>query len=206
MVVWRHGQTAWNLEGRFQGQTDVDLDDTGVSQAARAAALLAPLRPQAIISSDLSRASATAAALGRLTGLDVALDPRLRETSGGAWEGLTGVEIRERYAGDFDAWVRGADIPAEGAETRADVGRRAVPAITAALEDLSPGGVLVAVTHGGAARSVLGAMLGLPQPFWTALGPLSNCCWSVLDETTLGWRLLEHNAGSLPEPVLGDER
>jgi glucosyl-3-phosphoglycerate phosphatase len=184
----------------------VELDETGVAQAARAASLLAALRPQAIVSSDLRRAEVTARMLGRLVDLEVSLDPRLRETHGGAWQGLTSTEIRERYAGDFEAWVRGADIPAEGAETRVAVGRRAVPAITAALAEIEPGRTMVAVTHGGAARSVLGSMLGLPQPAWTVLGPLSNCCWSVLEESDPGWRLLEHNAGSLPEPVLGDER
>ena len=144
--------------------------------------------------------------LGRLVALDVVLEPRLRETHGGAWQGLTNTEIREQYTGDFDAWVHGADIPAEGAEGRVAVGRRAVAAVTDALEDVQPGQTLVAVTHGGAARSLIGSMLGLPQSSWTVLGPLSNCCWSVLEERDDGWRLLEHNAGSLPERVLGDER
>jgi len=40
---------------------------------------------------------------------------------------------------------------------------------------------------------------------WESLGGLSNCCWSVLGEGVRGWRLLEHNAGTLPEPVLGDD-
>ena len=184
----------------------MELDDAGVAQAARSAALLAALDPEAVISSDLRRAEVTARMLGGLASLEVILDPRLRETHGGAWQGLTNAEIRQRYAGDFDAWVHGADIPAEGAEGRGGVGRRAVAAITDALHDVSPTGTLIAVTHGGAARSAIGAMLGLPQPSWTVLGPLSNCCWSVLEERDDGWRLLEHNAGSLPEPVLGDER
>ncbi len=115
-----------------------------------------------------------AARLTRLASLDVGLDPRLRETHGGAWQGLSNTEIRERYAGDFDAWVHGADIPADGAEGRGTVGRRAVAAITDALREVPPSGTLVAVTHGGTARSVIGSMLGLPQPTWTVLGPLSN--------------------------------
>jgi glucosyl-3-phosphoglycerate phosphatase len=185
---------------------DVELDEAGIAQAAKSAALLAALAPAAIISSDLARAEVTARVLGRLVSLDVALDPRLRETHGGAWQGLTNAEIRQRYAGDFEAWVHGADIPAEGAEGRAAVARRTVDAVTDALRDVEPGETLVAVTHGGAARSLIGSMLELPQPSWTVLGPLSNCCWSVLEERDDGWRLLEHNAGSLPEPVLGDER
>lgn len=185
---------------------DVELDEAGKAQAARSAALLAALAPAAIVSSDLARAEVTARMLGRLVSLDVALDPRLRETHGGAWQGLTNAEIRQQYAGDFEAWVHGADIPAEGAEGRVTVARRTVAAVTDALRDVQPRETLVAVTHGGAARSLIGSMLALPQPSWTVLGPLSNCCWSVLEERDDGWRLLEHNAGSLPEPVLGDER
>src|SRR6202020_3590529 len=65
LVLWRHGQTVWNLEGRFQGQTDIELDSAGQAQAEGAARLLAALRPDAIVSSDLRRASGTAAPLGR---------------------------------------------------------------------------------------------------------------------------------------------
>ena len=60
IILWRHGRTAWNAERRFQGQTDIPLDDTGMAQAARAAKVLARLHPNRIHSSDLSRARATA--------------------------------------------------------------------------------------------------------------------------------------------------
>jgi len=95
--LWRHGQTTWNAEHRFQGQSDIPLDETGHAQAERAARLLAALRPDLIVSSDLSRAVSTAAPLARLAGLEVILDKDLRERSGGSWEGLTDTEIRERY-------------------------------------------------------------------------------------------------------------
>ena len=82
-MLWRHGQTVWNAERRFQGQSDIALDDVGQAQAERAARLLAALRPDLIVSSDLSRAAQTAAPLSRLTGLAVTLDKDLRERSGG---------------------------------------------------------------------------------------------------------------------------
>jgi glucosyl-3-phosphoglycerate phosphatase len=118
-VLWRHGQTVWNAEHRFQGQTDIDLDETGVAQAERAARLLAALRPTAIFSSDLRRAAATAAPLARLTGLQVSYDKDLRERSGGLWEGLNDAEIRERFPDAYAAWD-----PPEG-ETSAAVAQRA---------------------------------------------------------------------------------
>ena len=87
-MLWRHGQTMWNVEHRFQGQTDIPLDETGEAQAEYAARRLATLRPDAIFSSDLIRAASTAAPLARLTGVPVTLDKELRERFGGDWEGL----------------------------------------------------------------------------------------------------------------------
>src|SRR5260370_42562899 len=96
LVLRRHGQAPWNVQGRFQGQTDIQLDEVGVEQAERAARLLAALRPDVIISSDLSRALATAAPLSRLTGLTVTTDKDLRERHGGAWGGPRGGGSRAR--------------------------------------------------------------------------------------------------------------
>ena len=105
LIVWRHGRTAWNAEHRFQGQTDVDLDETGFEQAAAAAPRLAALKPDMIISSDLKRATSTATVLAELTRLPIKLDPRLRERHFGPWQGLTAREIEERYPDDFLRWA-----------------------------------------------------------------------------------------------------
>jgi probable phosphoglycerate mutase len=204
-VLWRHGQTSWNLERRFQGTTDIELTEAGVGQARRSARLLASLRPDAIISSDLRRTVATAAELALLTGLDVAYDEGLRETYAGAWQGLTHEEIIERFGEEYAAWKRGEPVRRGGGELESEVADRAAPVVERAVEKLPPGGVLVVVSHGGAIRTTIGRLLGLPPHSWEALGGLSNCCWSVLGEGARGWRLLEHNAGSLPEPVLGDD-
>lgn len=208
VVLWRHGRTRWNLEERFQGHTDVELDETGRAQAERAARLLAALQPVAIVSSDLRRARDTAEALGRLATVAVVEDERLRETFGGSWQGLTAGEIRAVDQAAYAEWRAGADVPAGGAETRTDVAARVAPAILEALADVPPGQTLVVVTHGGTARAAIGTLLGLPLDRWAVIGGLSNCCWSVLEEAPAieqGWRLVEHNAGSLPTPVMGDE-
>ncbi len=205
MVLWRHGQTAWNLEDRFQGDTDVELDEEGRGQADRAARLLASLAPAAVVSSDLARARATAESLARLVGLDVRLDERLRETFGGSWQGRTVTEMLELDRDAYLLWRSGADVPAGGGERRSDVAARVVPAIADTVAEAPPGGTVVVVTHGGSARAAIGAMLDLPLDRWAAVGGLANCCWSVLEEAGPGWRLVEHNAGSLPEPVMGDE-
>lgn len=206
IVVWRHGQTAWNLGGRFQGQTDVELDGTGIEQAHGAARLLAVLTPAAILSSDLCRASDTAAALGALTDLPVRLDAGLRETDLGTWQGLTRTEVEERFPGEAQAWLRGGQDRRGGGESMTEVADRAVAAIERELAGLADRATLVVVTHGGAGRVMIARMIGLPPEHWTALGGLSNCCWSVLAERRERWALLEHNAGTLPQPVLSDDR
>ncbi len=208
IVLWRHGRTAWNAEGRFQGQLDVELDSVGVEQSRRAARLLAGLPPAMVLSSDLGRARATAEPLLNLTGLAATYDAGLRETHGGEWQGLTGAEMRAGPDLDsFDAWRQGADLPAgRTGERRSEVGVRAAAVVRRAIESLGAGEVLVAVTHGGTARTMIGTLIGLPVEHWDVFGGLANCSWSVLEETVDGaWRLAEHNAGTLPEPVVGDD-
>ncbi|MFD7918200.1 histidine phosphatase family protein [Streptomyces sp. NPDC059740] len=205
LVLWRHGQTAWNLERRFQGTTDIPLTEVGVRQARRAARLLAALRPDAVIASDLQRARATAAELTEITGLAATHDAALRETYAGDWQGLTHEEILERYGEQYTAWKRGETVRRGGGELETEVADRAAPAVLAAADKLPDGGTLVVVSHGGTLRTTIGRLLGLPSHHWEGLGGLSNCCWSVLGEGARGWRLLEHNAGTLPEPVLGDD-
>ncbi|MCX5437289.1 MULTISPECIES: histidine phosphatase family protein [unclassified Streptomyces] len=205
VILWRHGQTAWNLERRFQGSTDIGLTETGVAQARRAARLLASLKPDAIVASDLSRAAATAAELAALTGLDVTHDEGLRETYAGEWQGLTHDEIIGRYGDQYAAWKRGEPVRRGGGELETEVADRAAPIVLSHTEKLPQDGTLVVVSHGGTIRTTIGRLLGLEAHHWEGLGGLSNCCWSVLGQGARGWRLLEHNAGTLPEPVLGDD-
>lgn len=198
LVLWRHGQTTYNAQRRFQGQSDVPLNSVGLRQAEEAAPYLAALRPDAIFSSDLSRASTTAGVLSRLTGLEVQLDKDLRERGGGSWEGMTAVEIAELYPEAYAAW---APPDGEAAEAVADRGEAAMRRIA---DSLPGGGVAVVVGHGGCLGFGAARLLGIPDDL-RALGPFGNCRWSVLSRRLGRWRLLEHNAGVLPEPVLVPE-
>jgi broad specificity phosphatase PhoE len=205
IILWRHGQTDWNVANKFQGHTDIPLNAVGEYQVKHAARLVVDMKPTAIISSDLSRARNTAQALSDLNGLPIHIDPRLRETNCGKWEGLTGEEIRAIDHENLKEWSLGGDNPAGGTgDRRSEVGARA----KAAIEDFLAGKdneTLIVATHGGTARTVIGSYLELPIPFWSKIGGLSNASWSVLSHSPKGWLLTEHNAGSIPEPVLGQD-
>jgi glucosyl-3-phosphoglycerate phosphatase len=220
--LWRHGETAWNAERRFQGQTDIELNETGKQQAERAARLLAALKPAMIVSSDLSRAASTAAALARRTGLTVTYDKDLRERHGGSWEGLSDTEIRTRYPQEHARWVPpdGEDSSVVADRVFAGLNRAAdaLRALQGPSEDQGPvagfsnaelavpAGLGVVVSHGAALRLGMARLLGLPEDLYGVLGPLSNCAWCVVGTSRGRWRVLEYNAGTLPEPVLGDDR
>lgn len=147
----------------------------------------------------------TANELARLVDLPVIVDPALRETYAGEWQGLTNSEIEATFPEQFAQWRRGEAIRRGGGELETEVAARMVAAIDDTIGKLPDDGVLVVVSHGGAIRCAIGALLGLPHETWGALGALSNCCWSVLGPGVRGRRLLEHNAGTLPEPVIGDD-
>jgi glucosyl-3-phosphoglycerate phosphatase len=200
-VLWRHGQTTFNAERRFQGQLDVPLNELGQQQAALAARYIAALRPAAIFASNLSRAAATAGALARVTGLSVKLDPDLRERAGGEWEGLSDVELRDQYGDAYSNWTSAAaSWRPPGGESGHEVAERSAGALLRAADSVPGGSTVVVVSHGGALGLGSSRLLGIPEGV-RMLGTLGNCRWSVLGRRDGKWRLLEHNVGSLPEPV-----
>jgi glucosyl-3-phosphoglycerate phosphatase len=206
IVLWRHGRTEWNASGRFQGQTDIDLDEIGRAQAWESARRLAALEPDLLISSDLRRTRDTMAALAEITGKPIQLDERLRETFAGEWQGLTGAEIASRYPEEYKAWRAGDPLlKVGGGETRQDVAERMAAAVRDIAARLADDGLAVLTSHGGAARLGIAALIGMPLERFTNIGGLSNGSWSMLRDTDQGWVLVEHNAGTLPTPVVIEE-
>ncbi|PWD49428.1 histidine phosphatase family protein [Serinibacter arcticus] len=195
IVLWRHGQTDYNVAMRLQGQTDIPLNETGRAQAETAAAVLAELRPDAIVASDLSRAVATASALASRLDLPVVTDPRLRERDFGDWEGLHGDVIAERWPDAHEVWRAGGHPEGVRAERRGDVGTRFAAGVTDAASRLEPSQTLVVVAHGACITAGITTLLGLDAETWGGLQGLNNCHWSVLGASsrTPHRRLLSHN-------------
>ena len=207
LVLVRHGQTAWNLEGRAQGHTDVGLDETGRAQAAALAPYIAAMAPTALWSSDLTRARETAGVLAAATGLDLRADPRLREFDAGERSGLTTEEFAERFPAAYASWQDGhitGHVP--GAETIAEVTGRMVPALREIWDATSPGETSVVVAHGACLKVSLLAFLGWPDGVLGTLRGLDNCGWAVLeaDPHGRGIRLASYNETAHP-PVHGPD-
>ncbi|MGN9804585.1 histidine phosphatase family protein [Micromonospora sp. L32] len=204
LIVWRHGNTDWNAASRVQGQTDVALNDLGHEQARTAAPLLAALRPDAIVASDLSRATATAAALAALTGLPVRADARLRERHFGRWQGLALTDAAARFPEEYARWRAGDPDPGAEIETLDDLGKRVGSALQDAA-DLGSGGTIVVATHGGAARQGVGHLLGWDHTVLRTIGSLANCHWTELrHDDVRGWHLRAHNVGLIARPTPGE--
>ncbi len=155
LVAVRHGRTAWNVAGRYQGHADPDLDDEGRAQAERLAASLRWLRVDRLVSSDLARARLTAGPLARGLGLQVLVDRRLREVDVGAWEGLTPEQAAELHPAQHAAWWAGEDVERGAGETREAAGRRAAEAVVEHATAVPPGGTLLVVSHGMVLRAAL---------------------------------------------------
>lgn len=125
ITLVRHGQTDWNVVRRFQGQTDIPLNQTGIEQANKLASILADDRFDAIYTSDLSRASQTAAIIAETLGMSYTKDARLREICKGVFEGMVYDEVKEKFPLELQ---RDHDDPVNsrtpGGETVAEVAAR----------------------------------------------------------------------------------
>ena len=200
LVLWRHGRTAWNAAGRFQGQLDPPLDAEGHREAAAAAAQLVAsgmLTPDpVVVSSDLSRTVQTAGVLTGLLGVQLRVDARLREHGMGRWEGLTREDVAERFPQQYADWISGRPVTGRGGEDPDAVAERALDA----LVDLPSAPVAVVVTHGGTAGRLLERLLGLGPDHHRLLGGLENCAWSEVAVQGGRWRLLRHNIRTVAVP------
>ena len=197
LVLLRHGRTEWNVNGRFQGQADVPLDEVGREQAAAAAPVVAGFEPMALFSSDLSRTFQTAEPLAALTGLQIQTDKRLREIHVGSWEGLHGDEIRAQNPDLAERLWLGEDVRrSPTGETPQEVAERVAEALTEIAETADDDATIAVVTHGLAGRVGACRFVGLPFEHWRLFGGLANCAWISLDRHRSGayWRIETYNA------------
>lgn len=173
LVLVRHGESRWNAEARVQGQQCAGLSSIGHAQARVTAAALANAYPGAqLVTSDLQRTVETVAPLEAELRRTARRDPVLRERSFGDWEGKLRTEIATQDPERWARWAAGDDLIGEvGGESADQLADRVVPALRALLGATPPGGVTVAVSHGGTIHHGLHRLLGLPTG---TLGGVAN--------------------------------
>lgn len=179
LVLVRHGVTAWNVEGRIQGQGGEGLSADGREQAELTARWLAETFPDArLYSSDLGRCRETAAPLAAATGSEVRYRPELRERDFGDWTGHTHAEVEAKWPEQWQKWTRGQDLAADiGGETTAVLGDRVAAFVDEVAQDLPMSATAVLVTHGGPIWHGVHRALDLPMG---VLGGVGNASVTVL--------------------------
>jgi len=167
LILVRHGRTEWNAEGRFQGQSDVPLNAAGRRQAAALSRRLSREPVTAVYASDLQRAHETALCIAAAHGLGVYSEPRLREMSFGAWEGLTFDEIERRDPPGLAAWQADPlNVAPPGGETLAQLAARVEAALNEIVQTHRDETALLAA-HGGSLQALLCLAFGMSlQRYW----------------------------------------
>ena len=204
VLAIRHGETAWNVDGRIQGQLDVPLNDTGRWQVHRLALAVADEGIGAIYSSDLLRAFETAQAVARGCGQPIATDVGLRERGFGVFEGMSYVEITKRWPDQAERWrKRDPDFSAEGGESLRQFSARAVSSV-ARLAALHPGETIAVVSHGGVMdclyRAATHLALDAPRSWQLGNASINRLLYTPQGFTLIGWSDDHHlDQGALDE-------
>lgn len=196
ILAVRHGETAWNVDTRLQGQIDISLNATGQEQARRLAEALAGEGIEAIVCSDLVRARDTAQAVADRTGLPLATDTGLRERHFGIFQGHTYAEVERLWPEESARWRRREpEFGAEGGETLQGFYDRCV-ATAARLAAAHPGRTLLLVTHGGVLdclyRAASRVALNAPRTWELANTGVNRLLFTGEGFTLVGWGDTQH--------------
>lgn len=196
IIAVRHGETAWNVDTRLQGQIDIALNANGQEQARRLSEAMADEGLDAIVSSDLLRARDTAKAVADRTGLPLATDTGLRERHFGIFQGHTYAEVEQRWPEESARWRRREpDFGAEGGETLQGFYDRCV-ATAERLARAHPGRTLLLVTHGGVLdclyRAASRIPLNAPRTWDLANTGVNRLLYTGEGFTLVGWADVQH--------------
>jgi probable phosphoglycerate mutase len=191
LIAIRHGETAWNVDTRIQGQLDIALNDTGRWQAQQVALALRDEGIDAIYASDLSRAYQTAQAIGNATGLQACPTPALRERHFGHFQTRTWAEIEQHWPQDAQLWrTRVPDWAPEGGESLLTLRDRVSQAVNT-LAARHVGEHIVLVAHGGIMdvlyRWATGQDLQAPRTWSLGNAVINRLLWTPEGLSLVGW-------------------
>lgn len=180
LFLIRHGQTDWNLTHRYQGQGDIPLNKTGISQAVRVASKLAEENIDGIFSSDLQRATVTAEKIAQYhQDIELKTMPALRELDFGQWEGLKYQEIEKECPVHLKKWSETpGEITPPGGESLLELQSRVISQVEEICQE-NQGNNLVLVTHGGVIRTLLTYILHMPLDYYWKI-EVVHCAISII--------------------------
>jgi probable phosphoglycerate mutase len=196
IIAIRHGETAWNVDGRIQGWLDIPLNDKGQWQAARAAQALARAPIDAVYASDLWRAYSTALEIGKPHSLTPISHEGLRERVFGVFQGKTFEEVRELWPDLAERWrKRDLDFAPEGGESLLQFRERIVNAAKGIVQ-ANPGKTLVLTAHGGVMdvlyREATGQGLDATRTWELGNAAINRLLWNGETFSLVGWNDVSH--------------
>ena len=193
LYIVRHGETEWNKIGRYQGITNVPLNENGIAQAKACGNALKDIHFDRILSSDLSRALVTAETIRGNRQLEIKTDERLREINFGDWEKLLFTEIEERWPGLIDQMYRRPDIvKVPNGESFKEVQDRAWSAVSDFLNENNEDETILITCHGGTIRTILCKLLDIS---------ISHC-WNFSQGNTAINRVFYNGMGESDHNIL----
>lgn len=177
LYLVRHGETASNLASRYAGWGDEALTDVGRRQVSVLATQVQDLGIGEVWTSEMRRSQETAQIFSRTLVVPVRADERLNEIRMGPWEGLTEVEVTERYPEAHELWQRSPDLlQLEGRETLDMVARRVLDVLCEARQRPEP---VIVVSHVALIRVALLRLLGLPLRCYKGVRVENADCFAV---------------------------
>lgn len=193
LYLIRHGQTAWNREGKVQGSSDISLDETGIMQAQQLAEGMTQKPVSRIYCSRLKRAMETAQVIGDRLGVQVVPVEGIQEVGFGAWEGQTWEAIREAYPETYAGWKQNPSktVP-EGGESLTSVYNRCSAAVDEILSQ-EPGDDTAIVAHGAVLSHIIAYLLRDCLPEEEIIVDNASITTISCDEDTKRFALLELN-------------
>jgi probable phosphoglycerate mutase len=202
LIAVRHGETAWNVDTRIQGQLDIGLNATGLWQAQRAGQALADEDIGVIYASDLSRAWQTAQEIARPHGLTVQPEPRLRERAFGHLEGMSFAEIESTRPEDAKRWrERDPEFEPVGGESLLTF-RDRITRVASELAARHPGELVTLVAHGGVMdvlyRAATRQELQAPRTWQLGNAAINRMLWTPEGFSLVGWSDIAHLAADTP--------
>ncbi len=190
----RHGETEWNKSGRFQGHTDISLNERGLSQAKETAKAAAEWGLCAIYSSPLIRTAQVAEEIAKVTAMPVSKKPGLKELGLGDLEGVTGEEMRNNWPEVFSVWRSNPEkVSMPNGESLFQLRERCWQAILDIEQKHSADDSVVVISHNFAIRSIVGELLGVPLEYFHRMSlDLASVC--TFDSDERGRRLTGYNS------------